>query len=328
MEDAKQGPVSLSDWNLWVSSLPAGDNTIPPVVVEAHQGGMPPVAPVALTPPPAVPAGTPPAAQQPALTMPALIPVQLPHPPASRQPATASDGPAAVGGVTLPEPVAAEHPPVALPIPDISLEQALAASRGEPVFDDTDEELEDGEPAKQVKAKKASHNETGIVPPVPYHLQTRQTATRGEMLASRVLYGAANPGLVTEYALGLVSRDVLAASYGYTDAELQQIEEQPGFQKAVADIRERWKKDPGMDTRARAKAAFDMMLPAMVGTAMQPSASPQLAYKTFELMAKIADVIPTSQVGLGGGTGGSGFSINIVLQPAKAEQPFKIIEGD
>jgi hypothetical protein len=72
-----------------------------------------------------------------------------------------------------------------------------------------------------------------------------------------------------------------------------------------------------------------MMLPAMVGTAMQPSASPQLAYKTFELMAKIADVIPQSQVGVGGsGGGGNPFSINIVLQSATPTQTFKVIDNE
>ena len=168
---------------------------------------------------------------------------------------------------------------------------------------------------------------TGVVPTVPYHLQTKLTATRGSMQASRVLFGAADPSLVAEYVYGLVTPDVLAASYGMTLEELQQVVSHPAFVKAADDLNARWKADPTMDTKARAKVAFDHMLPAMVGTAMQPGANPSLAYKTFELMAKIANVIPREQVE-GGGSGGNPFSINIVLQTERQDVPMRVISGD
>ena len=152
-------------------------------------------------------------------------------------------------------------------------------------------------------------------------------ATSGPKHLERALYGQVNPLLVAEYVFAIADEATLAQAYGMTVPELRKTITTQPFQTAADSLRKAWETNPQLDTQYRAKQSFDYLLPILTAQAADPKAHPGFKKGLAELLAKVGNIMPKENIGVG--AGGNTFAIQIILPGAekKEDDDFRIIDG-
>lgn len=146
--------------------------------------------------------------------------------------------------------------------------------------------------------------------------------------AKRIVSTAYNPSLVFEVAMQTAPLIDILKSYNMSWTEYERIASTEEFSKRVMAIRAQAERDPNMLVSMKARTLFEAMMPEMFAAAMEKGANPAFKYKTFDLLATIARVKPTTAENNGNVVGGNQFVFNLTIDAGyKDVTPVNEIQG-